>query len=124
MISGVVAYQIAMYIISMRRNPTRSTYVYGNLIVLSHPKQGCVSDEIKQSHAELNIMQGKASHTPQPGQLLLSCRDVSPVYRLFQAVGERWLFTTGLRWSPESEMVPFMWFRPETILCSLDTPKI
>ena len=39
------------------------------------------------------IMQGK-SHTPA-WSALLSCRDVSPVFRLFRAVEERWLFTTG-----------------------------
>ena len=34
------------------------------------------------------------SHTP-PWSTLLSCRDISPVFRLSQAVGETWLSTTG-----------------------------
>ena len=60
-------------IISMRRNPIRSTYVYGNLILLSHPKQGCGSDEIKQSHAcrvKYHARQGKP-HTPAWSALAL-----------------------------------------------------
>ena len=44
----------------------------------------------------------KLSHTPA-WSTLLSCRDVLPVFRLFQVVGERWLSTTGglrnLSWS-------------------------
>ena len=53
------------------------------------PPKSC---NVLQSYA---IMQGKASHTPQLEQVLLSCRDVSPVFSPFQANGERWLFTTG-----------------------------
>ena len=93
-----------LYFISNRPNPTPSKYVYGNLIVLSHPKEGCVSDEIKQSHAELNIMQGKASHTRRLGQLLLSCRNVSLYTGFFRRLGrggcspQDWGSLRGLRW--------------------------
>ena len=79
--------------------------------VIQHYAKSC---NITQNHATLRkVMQRhtrlckvtsscKVSHTPA-WLTLLSCRDVLPAFRLFQAVGERWLSTTGglqnLSWS-------------------------
>ena len=124
---------LAKVCVSLLCKPTRSTYVYGNLIcmeltkvrmcewyIVFKVKQGKViqghatlpnkescnryaeSNNATQGHAtsckvmhSYVIIQGKASHTPQLDQLLLSCRNILPVFKLFHAVWERWLFTTG-----------------------------
>ena len=53
--------------------------------------------------------------------VILPCCDVSPVFRLFQAVGEKWLSTTcGLRNIGGS----FMLFLTEAIFNSQDTSEI
>ena len=64
--------------------------------VIQHYTRSC---NVMQSHARSrHTTSCKVSHTPA-WLALLSCRNVSPVFRLFQAVRERWLSTTGGLWN-------------------------